>query len=380
MWLNTIRTLNPPSARDDLPQFMQTGAWWQQKMNTQLSSWTELRHDHLLYAKQSYTSAFGCSYPSGYVEPLPEFYESMSRLAVTAHDKFINLPFSDDGMKTEIVDYFHLVKSVSDTLGTIAQKELDGTLLDSQEISFMKKILFWHGYPVMDGWYLKLLDAVGSSFPEEFKDYLVADYHTTPTDCGGNLMGWVSHAGTGPVDLAIVTATMPDNHTTAFVGPVMSYHDYRTTNFLRLTDLEWEETYLATASRPDWVNLYLANTDGESRGNGATLTGINDTQKEKTQILSTHIIAQNYPNPFNASTIISFSIPFNMTLSFTELTIYNINGQVIKKLVKRELASGNYLTRWNGTDDFGNSVASGIYFYKIRVGSEQFNGKMLLTK
>jgi len=161
----------------------------------------------------------------------------------------------------------------------------------------------------------------------------------------------------------------------------MSYYDYKTTNFLRLTDKEWEETYLASASRPDWVNLYLANNDGASRGVGASLlTSLNDTQEEKTLAPSTHIIAQNYPNPFNASTIISFSIPFDMTRSFVELTIHNINGQLIKTLIKRELASGNYLSKWDGTNDAGNSVSSGIYFYKIRVAADQVTGKMILTK
>jgi len=291
------------------------------------------------------------------------------------------MSFSESRLKTEIVDYFNLLKSVTDTLGTIAQKELDGTPLDTQEISFMKRTLFWHEYPVMDGWYLKLLGVRSSSDPESFKDFLVADYHTTPTDCAGNLMGWVSHAGTGPVDLAIVTAPMPDGHTTAFVGPVMSYYDYKTTNFLRLTDAEWQETYQASASRPDWVNSYLANSAGESRGFGATLlTALNDSQEEKTQLPSTRIIAQNYPNPFNASTIINFSIPFNMTHSFVELTVYNINGQLIKTLIKTELASGNYLSRWDGTNDSGNSVSSGIYFYKINVAGDQVTGKMILAK
>jgi len=62
-WLNSIRKLNPPEDRTDLPAFMKTAAFWQQKMNTQLSSWTELRHDNLLYAKQSYTGGTVCSYP-----------------------------------------------------------------------------------------------------------------------------------------------------------------------------------------------------------------------------------------------------------------------------------------------------------------------------
>ena len=87
MWLNAIRALNPPKTRDDLPSFMQTAGWWQQKMNTQLASWTELRHDNLLYAKPSYTSGIGCSYPYGYVEPIPEFYRRLNTLSTGGRGK-----------------------------------------------------------------------------------------------------------------------------------------------------------------------------------------------------------------------------------------------------------------------------------------------------
>ncbi|MDP2363742.1 MAG: DUF3160 domain-containing protein, partial [Ignavibacteria bacterium] len=76
-WLSIIRKLNPPQDRTNLPPFMQTAAFWQEKMNTQLSSWAELRHDNLLYAKQSYTGGTICSYPYSYVEPFPEFYQSL---------------------------------------------------------------------------------------------------------------------------------------------------------------------------------------------------------------------------------------------------------------------------------------------------------------
>ncbi len=82
MWLMAIRQLNPPADRTSLPEFMQTAAWWQQKMNTQLASWTELRHDNLLYAKQSYTGGVTCYYPYSFVEPIPEFYNTL-RIAST---------------------------------------------------------------------------------------------------------------------------------------------------------------------------------------------------------------------------------------------------------------------------------------------------------
>ena len=92
---------------------------------------------------------------------------------------------------------------------------------------------------------------------------VVADYHTTPTDCAGGLTGWVLHAGTGPIDLAIVTAQVPEGETTAFVGPVMSCYEYTTTGFQRLTDEEWQNTYLSQAKRPTWVSSYLVDEAGE---------------------------------------------------------------------------------------------------------------------
>jgi len=237
-------------------------------MNTQLASWTELRHDNLLYAKQSYTAGYPCSYPCGYVEPFPELYQGLSELAKKAHDKFVDISFSDDDLKTDVLDYFNTLQTVTDTLTTIARKELDHEPLNSDEISFMQEMIFNRGYGVLDGWYVRLI--YGPSYTPEwltgpFSDYLVADYHTTPTDCAGNLMGWISHAGTGPVDLAIITATLPDANTVAFVGPVMSYYEYTTTDFQRLTDEEWENTYLSLATRPDWTNSYLADSSGESR-------------------------------------------------------------------------------------------------------------------
>jgi len=73
VWLQTIRQLNPPEDTAGFPPFMQTAAWHQEKLNTQLSSWAQLRHDTLLYAKQSYTGGTVCSYPHSFVEPYPEY-------------------------------------------------------------------------------------------------------------------------------------------------------------------------------------------------------------------------------------------------------------------------------------------------------------------
>jgi hypothetical protein len=77
-WLGLLRNMNPPEDKNALPGFMQTGAYWQQKMNTQLSSWAQLRHDNLLYAKQSYSGGTVCSFPYSYVEPFPGLYNNLS--------------------------------------------------------------------------------------------------------------------------------------------------------------------------------------------------------------------------------------------------------------------------------------------------------------
>lgn len=386
LWLNSIRSLNPPQDRTGLPKFMQTAAWWQQKMNGQLSAWTELRHDNLLYAKQSYTGGATCSYPYSFVEPVPDFFNSISILAKNTSDKLNSIPAFEESVREGFNSYFILLKNVADTLGIIAQKELDKTELTQEEKDFLKRMLYDNtdmvcGVPEHVGWYPSLYynDFEQEDFHKE--DYLVADYHTAPTDAGGTFVGWVKHAGTGPIDLAIIIAKNSDNQDVAFVGPVSSYYEYTSTNFYRLTDDEWKETYLfANGARPDWTNIYLTNNEGKAKGEGLQLLTSVESPKEKSYIPEKYIVAQNYPNPFNPSTVIQFTIPKKFSGSKTKLTIYNIQGEVVNELLNKNLQSGTYLTRWNGKNKFGNIVTSGVYFYEVKVGSDKFVGKMNLMK
>ncbi|MDN5354925.1 MAG: hypothetical protein PWQ09_1681 [Candidatus Cloacimonadota bacterium] len=89
------------------------------------------------------------------------------------------------------------------------------------------------------------------------------------------------------------------------------------------------------------------------------------------------IMSQNYPNPFNPTTSIEFSIPHS---SKVELAIYNLKGQVVKTLVSRNLAAGNHIVNWNGKDNTGNQVSSGVYFYKLQTANANITKKMLLMK
>ena len=84
---------------------------------------------------------------------------------------------------------------------------------------------------------------------------------------------------------------------------------------------------------------------------------------------------QNYPNPFNPTTTISFSIS---DVSKVNLIIYNIKGQKVKSLVNNVLYKGNHSVVWNGVDESGKSVTSGVYFYKLSVNDKSESVKKCL--
>lgn len=88
-------------------------------------------------------------------------------------------------------------------------------------------------------------------------------------------------------------------------------------------------------------------------------------------------LKQNYPNPFNPVTKIEFSLKNS---GQTELTIYNALGQKIRSLVNRYLVAGSYSIHWDGKDDQGQQVASGIYIYRLRQGDMMLQKKMVLVR
>lgn len=85
----------------------------------------------------------------------------------------------------------------------------------------------------------------------------------------------------------------------------------------------------------------------------------------------------NYPNPFNPATTINFNLKAE---SHVELNIFDIKGHKIRTLVSEQVPAGAHSTVWNGKDDRGNIVSSGLYFYKIEAGSYTETKKMILVK
>ena len=86
---------------------------------------------------------------------------------------------------------------------------------------------------------------------------------------------------------------------------------------------------------------------------------------------------QNYPNPFNPITTIEYDLPKD---AHVYLVIYDILGRKIRTLVSGMQPAGYAEVRWNGTDDWGNKVGSGIYFYRIETGKFSKTHKMVLMK
>ncbi|NOQ96989.1 MAG: T9SS type A sorting domain-containing protein [Calditrichae bacterium] len=88
--------------------------------------------------------------------------------------------------------------------------------------------------------------------------------------------------------------------------------------------------------------------------------GIEDWEQDR--LPRVYELNQNYPNPFNPSTTIRYALPF---ISEVSLEIYNVLGQRVRVLVSDNKVPGYYETRWDGRNDFGSAVASGIYVYRM---------------
>ncbi|MFC1563865.1 YCF48-related protein [candidate division KSB1 bacterium] len=88
-------------------------------------------------------------------------------------------------------------------------------------------------------------------------------------------------------------------------------------------------------------------------------------------------IGQNYPNPFNPETKITYSVTVPTQVS---LKIYNINGQLIKTLVSGQVPNGDHIAIWDGTNDCGKKVSSGVYIYRLHAGGFVQSKKMMLIK
>ena len=110
-----------------------------------------------------------------------------------------------------------------------------------------------------------------------------------------------------------------------------------------------------------------------------------EVEIEVTAVLETHLdsqpqnftLDQNYPNPFNSGTVIPFALPQGQDI---ELAVYNLAGQQVLKLVEGFRAAGRYNVSWDGRDQAGKTLASGLYLYRLEIGNQVETRKLLLLR
>ena len=125
------------------------------------------------------------------------------------------------------------------------------------------------------------------------------------------------------------------------------------------------------------VNGMAASVSGNTRWNEQQSNQITVMATGGNPLPSDFALLQNYPNPFNPSTTIEFRLP---EASQVSLTIYNVLGQQVRALVAGVKPSGTHTIEWDGRDDNGSTVQSGMYFYRLQTPSYTDSRKMTLLK
>ncbi len=243
LWMSALRGLS--TRADDgfaagLPAVMRTEPWSRRVLAAQLASWAELRHDTLLYAKQSYTSGAACEFPDAYVDPYPAFWRALERYGGAGLALVENLSAIDGGLAALIRDHFVAVEGASRILAEMAEHELAGTPFTAEHMAFIDQTVQVEsvcGEEWVVGWYGRLhFDLLTSTE----LDPVVADVHTQPTDAGGAEVGRVLHVGTS-LPRAMVVTVDTCTGPRAYVGLVSTFHQEITENWERLTDEAWAE-------------------------------------------------------------------------------------------------------------------------------------------
>jgi hypothetical protein len=245
LWLGALRELSPASIAksadaDALPPTFRSETWGRRLLVTGLASWAELRHDTLLYAKQSYTGGLSCEFPDGYVDPYPEFYAKLVEYAERGRETVAAVA-AGTNVAARASAYFENLHAVASRLHDMAAHQRTGAPYTQEMLDFLNDAVVVDpgcGDPVFStGWYRTLFYDAQDGI--EWAP-TIADVHTQPTDVGGNLVGRVLHVGTGEARFMVVVAETCEGPR-AYAGLASSYHELITEDFQRLDDPAWED-------------------------------------------------------------------------------------------------------------------------------------------
>jgi hypothetical protein len=277
-WLSTLRALNVNTTNSAYPQAMRTAAWADKMLHTQLASWTQLRHDNVLYVKHSSTFRPFCEYPTGYVEPYPAFYAAVRDYAQAGRKALasIKLGLSAENLKQlqplrqTALAYFDHLESVATMLHTLAEKELRLEPFSPEELAFLKDTTILQKERIgcgelreeWNGWYPKL-------FPwEDDSPALIADIHSNPNADPRLAPPGVLHVATGPVAAMIFIADT-DEGATMYVGPSFTYYEVveKGLPLVRLTDKDWMRRLYGEPhpTPPNWTASFRLPVSQRSR-------------------------------------------------------------------------------------------------------------------
>jgi len=237
-WLFALKPLLKEFG-EGYPTFMQTQAWQDKALTTALASWAELRHDTILYAKQSYTVALTAAPIEkpviGYVEPVPEFYNRLLALTRMTTKGLDEMEVLDNTAKSRLEN----LGGILERLVEISEKELRNQELTQDDYNFIKNF----GE--------ELNDVIAEVDEKAKKTTIVADVHTDQNTQN------VLEEGVGYVNLIVVAYKVPDGRILIGAGPVMSYYEFKQPISDRLTDESWREMLSSNPpDRPEWTSNF----------------------------------------------------------------------------------------------------------------------------
>jgi hypothetical protein len=244
-WLYALQPIFAPKG-EQYPAFMQTRAWLRKDMQTALSSWTELKHDTILYAKQVMAEMGGGpdEMPKGYVEPNPEAYARLLALAEMTRSGLDSRGLLDDVTRGNLGN---LIEQLEFLLNA-AQMELNGMGLSEED--------YWR-IQYFGGWLEAMTiaaadpadEAMGSGDLSDQKSALVADVATG--------IGRVLEEGVGYPTLIYVV--LPNAPYRIAVGAVYTYYEFTVEPENRMTDEAWQAMLESgnAPEAPDWTSLFI---------------------------------------------------------------------------------------------------------------------------
>lgn len=247
-WLYTLESLLP-ERRQGYPAFMQNQAWKLKELNTFLSSWTELKHDTILYAEQVYAEMGGGMEgidDRGYVEPNPQLYGRLAALVEMTREGLASRELLNDRDR----DSLERLERLALALKTISEKELTNTPLTDEEYDLIRS----YGGQLEHFWLEALADMGVDHRSAVYRNpaALVADVATDPN-------GRVLEEATGYI-FDIYAVVPVDGSLRIAKGGVYSHYEFAWPLSDRLTDEKWHEMLSSGRVPPlaQWTESYLA--------------------------------------------------------------------------------------------------------------------------